>query len=97
MKRTIGTKHIKANDYQNDYQKLYDDMTILIARIEKRFLYLCKRYPEVILYESINTPDAFVRAKNMNPEIVSKLETKKVLNYIEIIEKYIKRKRLKNN
>lgn len=95
-RHTLGTKHMKAQDYKKEYETLNDSLGIIVARIEMRLISLCKRYPEVLLHESLASPHKIVYSKDMNFRVVSEMDTKTILKFIEAIEKHIENKR-KNN
>jgi hypothetical protein len=93
---TIGNKHLKAQDYQQEYQTLHDSLTIIVVRIEIRFLVLCKKYPDVPLYKkpswALVAPDSVIYARDINPKVVSEMNTQIIIDFIGTIEKYIKNK-----
>lgn len=92
-RHTIGNKHMKADDYQQEYQTLHDNLGVIQVRIEMRFLVLCKRYPDVPLYKkpswALVAPNSIICARDMKPSIISEMNTQMIIDFMRTIEKYI--------
>jgi len=83
------SKQMTAQDFRDKRIKLENQITRLSADLRSRFLTLCKANPNVVLYQFL---DAVLTAKMINEDILNGVKDDEVLEFMEIIEKYLERK-----
>lgn len=91
-------KRLTAKDYKNNYLDLKDSLVVLEKRIEIRFITLCRQYPDVALYNTLDNTqvtyakDYDARGNAHGNHLNSILTTEERICYIGVIEKFLEDK-----
>lgn len=88
------TKRPTADDYRRELHSLKLQELSVQKHIRKRFLDLCKKNPDVVLYQVVDATNKNVPVLagwfcDESPVRVARLDTNAQLRYIETIEKYL--------
>lgn len=89
------TKRMTAKDYKKEYEDLQVNLGVMEKRIQLRFLTLCKRHPDVVLYRINDITQKVLDEPVLSGVFasayrqVARLDTNAMIKFIGIIEKYL--------